>query len=65
MLVGEFVANPSGNMRAVAESGEPLPIELYRKPHTTLVPTKLWERAQAALERETAREQQKQRAETV
>lgn len=54
MLVGEFVKNPSGNMRMVAETGEPIMIENYWKPYTAVVPHEWFERAAAALAREEA-----------
>lgn len=56
MKIGEFVqTGVSGKVQAVVDSGEPLPLTRHNKPHVTVVPTSLWEEAEAALQRERAR----------
>lgn len=53
MQIGEFVqTGVSGKVQAVVDSGDPLPLTRYDKPHATVVPTALWEEAEAALRRE-------------
>lgn len=57
MQIGEFVqTGVSGKVQAVVDSGEPLPLTRYDKPHATVVPTALWQEAEAALLRERARQ---------
>lgn len=56
MMVREFVRGTAGWLNHTVETGEPLHIENYRKPHATVVPTSLWEAAESALRREQERE---------
>lgn len=57
MLVTEFVNGTASWLNQTVESGEPLHVENYRKKHATVVPTTLWEEAEAALQRERARKE--------
>lgn len=59
MQIGTFVqTGVSSKMQAVVDTGEPLPVTRRGKPYTTVVPTSLWEEAEAALRRERSRGQQ-------
>lgn len=58
MPVREFQYNSPNKLRRVVDSGEPLHVELRRRPYATVVPTELWEEAEAALHRERTREQE-------
>lgn len=52
--VRQFVVGTAGWLNHAVESNQPLHIECNHRPHVTVVPTTLWERAQAALEREAS-----------
>lgn len=56
MMVREFIRGTAGWLNRTVETGEPLHIENYHRPHATVVPTSLWQEAEAALRREQARE---------
>lgn len=56
MPVREFQYNSPNKLRHVVNSGEPLHVQLRRKPYVTVVPRDWFERAAAALAREEARE---------
>jgi len=49
-----------GELRKTVTAGETVELTFRGHPYATVVPTELWERAQAALAREQACEQQKQ-----
>jgi|GEM_PF-4516581 len=51
-----------GELRKTVKSGETVELTFHGHPYATVVPTELWERAQAALAREQAYEQQKEEA---
>lgn len=53
MQIGELAANMSSHLRDVANSGKPLLLTKHGRPHVTVVSHDWYERAVAALERET------------
>lgn len=59
MQMGElFQRYGPGAVQTVVDTGEPLPLTRYGKPHAAIVANDWFERAAAALEREAAAEQE-------
>jgi len=60
MQVRQFQYNSAEKLRWVTGNRAPLHITWQHKRYATVVPTEMWEAAEAALRREQEREQQKQ-----